>query len=418
MDKILIIEDELAVRETIVDILQLDNYEVMQAASGEKGIQMAMHTNPDLVICDINMPITTGYDVISAFKSNHSLRFVPFIFLSAFNEVQDIRKGMNMGAEDYLVKPFNPMELLKSIKLQLNKVNEKERQLDLHYRQQVNEQLEDLQQRIHENERKWNDYLQIAGNIQAAVFPEKGSIRSLFKNSFSYFKPKYPVSGDFYWGKRAGKEQLIAVADCAGHGIPASLMSICCCNSLTLAVEHFREKEPLGILQRTNQLMAKFLKSYNKRSLGFGMDIALCSVNQEEQSIKFVGAKRPIYFLSEQAGIDHTSALSTYPALSGKPIYKIKGGLHSIDGSKTTKLKQHTLHYETGDILYLSSDGYADQFGGHKDKRFNTKNLIQLLLTIQNESMKEQKVILKDSFNTWKGDREQTDDVTLLGIRL
>ncbi|MBL4705754.1 MAG: response regulator [Flavobacteriales bacterium] len=122
MYKILIIEDEKEIREAIEEVLSLNGYKVNTAENGKEGLDMAIETSPDLVLCDVLMPKLNGWQTIEAFRANSKLKYVPFVFLSAMSSITDFRKGMNLGADDYLSKPFDPKELISTISIQLGKV--------------------------------------------------------------------------------------------------------------------------------------------------------------------------------------------------------------------------------------------------------------------------------------------------------
>jgi CheY-like chemotaxis protein len=419
MKKILIVEDESAIRETISEILQFSNYEVIKAQDGKVGYEKAIETYPDLVICDMMMPRMNGIDTIKAFRNHSSLKHIPFIFLSAMSELSDIRKGMNLGAEDYLTKPFQPKELLATIALQFKKVRKNKELYTSTSSHQTEKELADLKYSSAINEQKWIDCLKSAANIQCVILPKFAELNESFSENFIYFKPKYSVSGDFYWVQNFGDSKLIAVADCTGHGISASLLTICCYNGLNLAVKHYGLRKPKEILEKVNELVLNFMQEHGRSHNEVGMDILICAINKKDKTINYAGAKRPLYIVTNNLDAMPNKKVIKYNQKQGKPLHRIKGSLFTIGSTnKNVKLTEQTINYQSGDMIYLSSDGYADQFGGVSDKCFKSINLIQLLMSIQGESMKEQKHILAQNLNQWKGDREQTDDITIMGIRL
>ena len=124
MGKILVIEDEALIRESICDILDLNGFEVESEPDGEKGLQRAFSLKPDLILCDINMPKISGLDVLKAIRADDELKHTPFVFLTALSTMDDLRTGMNLGAEDYLAKPYRNKELIAIISHQLKKVED------------------------------------------------------------------------------------------------------------------------------------------------------------------------------------------------------------------------------------------------------------------------------------------------------
>lgn len=416
MKTILVIEDEKVIRETIYEILELSNYHVLVASDGAIGLEIAQKEYPDLVLCDIMMPKMNGLETLEAFKNNSVLRCIPFIFLSAMSEVKDIRAGMLQGAEDYLTKPFKTQELLKVIEVQLNKIGQKIKSEKDKYQMELI--LNNLKEKAANNEQKWEDYLNSAQRIQNVILPTCEELNSIFPDNYLYFQPKYKVSGDFYWCKDFGDHKMVAVADCTGHGISASLLTICCYNGLNLAVEQYGLKSPREILEKVNELVLNFMLEHSKTHHGVGMDIALCVIDENNKKVTLSGAKRPVYLISDKTNLPKGS-YKTYRQKVGKPLFKIKGSLYSIGGKlNSVSLDELEFNYQEGDQIILSSDGYGDQFGGPVDKTFKSCNLIRLLLSIQHESMCMQQKILAKTFKEWKGCTEQIDDVCILGLKL
>lgn len=418
MSSILIIEDERIIRETVVEILEMSDYEVFEAENGVEGLREARENMPDIVVCDVMMPKMDGMETIKSFKSDPLLKNIPFIFFSALSEMSDLRKGMNMGAEDYITKPFQSRDLLTVIDLQLKKFQDKQGNS-----QDVNsnlvKEIKRLKSNANQTDLKWNDCLKSAGRIQSAILPKKSELDNIFRDYFNYYKPKYQVSGDFYWAQNYKNLKLIAVADCTGHGVPASLLTICCYNGLNVAVKHFKLRKPGEILRKVNELVLEFMQEHGRTRYDVGMDIVICAINEEEQIISFAGARRPLYIVSDELNVDPDNNIKKYIQRNSNPLFKIKGGLFTIGSpNKEIGLQEYNIQYKTGDTIYLCSDGYSDQFGGDLDKRFKSGNLIQLLQSVQKETMIEQKKIIAHTFGIWKGETEQTDDVTLFGIRL
>jgi DNA-binding response OmpR family regulator len=389
MKRILVIEDEVAIRETLAEILEMRDYEVIKAENGRVGYDKAVELFPDLVLCDVMMPQMDGIDTIKAFRDHTALKFIPFIFLSALSEVSDLRKGMNLGAEDYLTKPFNTKELLSVIDLQFQKVKENQKLSEALSDYKIEKAVVELKQKAALNEQKWLDYLQSAANIQSLILPKATDVNKLFPKNFIYYRPKYSVSGDFYWAQDFGDTKLIAVADCTGHGISASLLTICCYNGLNLAVQHYGLENPKEILEKVNELVLTFMCEQGKAHNEVGMDILICAINEKEKTVNYAGANRPLYVITEELNINSADVeVKEYRQKQGNSLFKIRGSLFTV-GSTNEKsvLQEYTIKYKKGDLIYLSSDGYSDQFGGPSDKCFKSYNLIQLLISTQKESL-------------------------------
>ena len=177
MKKILLIEDEKEIREALSEILEFNNFSVSTAENGRIGVQKALDDLPDLVICDMMMPVQNGLETVSVFKDHQSLKCIPFIFLSALSEMSDLRAGMNKGAEDYITKPFQVEELLATVELQFKKVEDQNE-----INQTVIEKHEALEKESAIKDKKWTDYLNSAKTVQNFILPKKKHLKELFPN--------------------------------------------------------------------------------------------------------------------------------------------------------------------------------------------------------------------------------------------
>ena len=212
------------------------------------------------------------------------------------------------------------------------------------------------------------------------------------------YKPKDIVAGDFYWLEHKKDSILFAAADCTGHGVPGAMVSVICNNGLNRSVREYGLTDPGEILSKTRSLViAEFEKSEDK--VNDGMDIALCSLKGNE--LKYAGAHNPLWIIRDGAIIE-TKA-------NKQPI-----GQFDNPEPYTT----HTIKLLQGDSIYIFSDGYVDQFGGEKGKKFKAKAFRELLLSIQGKSMEQQRVVIDEAFEKWKGNLEQVDDVCVIGVKI
>jgi PAS domain S-box-containing protein len=244
--------------------------------------------------------------------------------------------------------------------------------------------------------------LNYALRIQKAVLPDKNQIRKSLPESFILFKPKDIVSGDFYFYNKNNDRIIIAAADCTGHGVPGAFMSLLGSEKLLMAVQN--ELTPGATLSFLDRSIKNSLHhSESEKSILDGMDIALCSLDLKNKIIQFAGARRPIWIFRNKENI----------------LEEIKGTKKDIGGwnLETQMFETHEIQLKNDDTFYLFSDGFADQFG-ENNKRLMTKRFKEQLLSIQHLSLPEQKIALKNFFDTWKGSREQTDDVLVIGVRL
>ncbi|MEN8230761.1 MAG: two-component regulator propeller domain-containing protein, partial [Bacteroidota bacterium] len=243
------------------------------------------------------------------------------------------------------------------------------------------------------------DSIRYAKRIQFAILPEK----SPFPDTFFLFKPKDIVSGDFYWFTEVGDKEFFSAVDCTGHGVPGAFMSIIGHNSLTKIVREYGILEPGKILTQLNK---EVLETLHQRSdsgdVYDGMDLALAAYNRKEGILEYSGAFNPLY-LVRNGEILETKA------------DKVSIGRSSL--STKVKFTNHRIEIEKGDTVYLFSDGYADQFGGELMKKFKYKNLKELILKIQPETMDGQRAMMDETIEHWRGDVEQLDDILVIGRR-
>ena len=247
-----------------------------------------------------------------------------------------------------------------------------------------------------------SDSITYAKRIQSAILPSNEQIKSNFDDSFVLFMPKDVVSGDFYWSFQKDKEVLVAVADCTGHGVPGAMVSIVCNNALNRCVREFALFEPGTILDKARDIVIEAFESTSK-FVKDGMDISLLKVNLETFEVEWAGANNPLYLLKRDS----------------KEIEIISADKQPIGKFEMPKpFKNNSLKLEKGDRIFLFSDGFMDQFGGSKGKKYKYSKFRDFLLSIQHLQMEEQKQSLKAEFNAWKGELEQVDDICIVGLKL
>ena len=193
---------------------------------------------------------------------------------------------------------------------------------------------------------------------------------------------------------------MFAAADCTGHGVPGAMISVVCHNALNRAVREFSLTDPADILDKVRNLVIETFEQ-SEEEVYDGMDIALCTLDRKNQELKYSGANNSLYIVR------------------ANELIELKADKQPI--SQYFDAKPFTLHnfkLEKGDTIYSFTDGFADQFGGEKGKKFKYKPFKELLLSIQHESMDDQFKILKKTFHDWRGDLEQIDDVCILGVRV
>ncbi len=267
--------------------------------------------------------------------------------------------------------------------------------------------------------------IKYAKRIQEAILPSDERVSKLLPDSFVFYKPKDVVSGDFYFIESVETDTkelytIFAAIDCTGHGVPGAFMSIVGNNLLTQTITEKQVKSPAEALSFLNEGVSKTLKQNAKEGIvRDGMDIALCALGVDAGELQFAGAKNPVYIVRKKEEV-----IEDVPAKAENDeynLYEIKGDKQPIGYQSEGALKPFTNHkvgIRKGDMIYVFTDGYADQFGGPKGKKYNYRKFRNLLLEVANLPMQEQKKVLVESFSQWKGDLEQVDDVLVIGVRV
>lgn len=245
------------------------------------------------------------------------------------------------------------------------------------------------------------DSINYAKRIQDAIAPSKELIHSSFRDSFILFRPKDIISGDFFWFAKENNEVVIAAIDCTGHGVPGALMTVIGNSLLNQIVTVSNINDPGEILKRLDEKVLETLHHQGAADTNDGMDVSICSYNASKNELKFAGAKRSIYLIRE-----------------GK-CQEIEGDkfpIGSFQYNFKKVYKTHTINLKKEDSVYLFTDGYQDQFGAN-GKKFMKKRFREMLIGIQEDSMKEQKIRLEKEIDAWRGNAEQTDDILVIGMR-
>ena len=273
------------------------------------------------------------------------------------------------------------------------------------------EELEHQNEIIEEKNKDITDSINYAEKIQRAILPDPEKIKKALPQSFILFQPRDIVSGDFFWYSEVMENSspvyLLAAADCTGHGVPGAFMSMINTSLLNESVNEKAIHQPSEILNETRKGIIHALKQ--KGEVGGqkdGMDVGLISLRFADKKIKleFAGANNSMYIIRK----------------SDSPV------LEEIDpdpmpvaiSDRTGDFTNNVIELQKGDSFYIFTDGYADQFGGPKGKKFKYSQFKQLLLSIQNNTMDEQHDILEKTMSDWKGSLEQIDDILVIGVRV
>lgn len=264
-------------------------------------------------------------------------------------------------------------------------------------------QIEEQRKTLEEKNNEITDSINYAKRLQNAILPPLSFIRKYLPEVFIIYKPKDIVAGDFYWMEHMADTTFIAAADSTGHGVPGAMVSVVCCNALNRALNEYEITDPGKILDKTRELvMTTFAKSDDE--VKDGMDISLLAIkalNNGSFDIKWSGANNSLWYIE-----------------NGE-LVQIKAHKQPIGNTlNPTPFPTHELILQKNTIIFLITDGFADQFGGVEGKKFKQKQLQQILISNFEQPLEQQKQQLENAFELWKGNLDQVDDITVIGIKL
>jgi len=273
--------------------------------------------------------------------------------------------------------------------------------------EQVVKQKEEIELKTKELEilfKQVTDSIHYAKRIQEAILPPNNLVKQILPESFVLYKPKDIVSGDFYWIDKKKEWSYFAAVDCTGHGVPGAFMSIVGYNLLKDILKNTDSIEPSIIMDKMNDGVAHTLhtNTTSGKQTKDGMDMTLCALNYETLELQFAGAFNPLYIIRGDELIQYKAD-------------KFPVGMFIGEKQKFTN---HRIQLQKGDTIYIFSDGYADQFGGPRGKKFMAGNFRQLLSDVSKMPIEKQKTLLNQTIEEWRGNLEQVDDILIIGVKI
>jgi serine phosphatase RsbU (regulator of sigma subunit) len=311
------------------------------------------------------------------------------------------------AAQERIIGQLKENERLK------DKVNRELEQKVQERTREISEQKEEIESQRDEIEaqrdlvfaqkKEITDSIGYAQRIQAAILPQRPYLDKIIPEYFVLFKPRDIVSGDFYWIKELGSSIVVVAADCTGHGVPGAFMSmlgITLLNELFVDGDTSHPGEILGQLR--TKVKAMLVQEGGIRDQKDGMDMAIAVIDKEKKVLQFAGAYNPLYLIR-----------------NGKQLFELKGDKQPIGIHWEEKdFSNQVVELKAKDTVYVFSDGFLDQYGGDQGKKFKAQKFKELLLSVQPESMEKQKQLIEEAFEAWRGNREQIDDICVVGIRI
>jgi len=423
---ILVVDDDPLSRQVIIDILgQLGSsdetllkyakFQVLAASNGDEAERLAIKSVPDAILMDWQMPGISGVEVMKRLKQKETTKDIPVLMVTSATSEEKLQEAFEAGAVDYITKPVKEIELLVRVKSVLRTSR---------YHQEILEQ----KREIEEQKKDITDSIRYASDIQAAILPGDEEIRKALPMSFVLFKPKDIVSGDFYWFGKKEKKIILAACDCTGHGVPGAFVSMVGNDLLDQIVVEKGIADPAQVLAMLNAGIIKVFGGTNtiqdkdrswegansgeenmsaessgsRQEVQDGMDLALCVFDEDLSQLEFAGARNPLYHVRDNI------------------LTEIKSDKQSIGGRTDIdyNFTKHHIELQTGDNIYIFSDGYCDQMGGPRERKYMAKKFKRLLLKINDKSPNDKKQALDSAITKWKGELEQIDDILVIGVKV
>ena len=353
---ILIVDDVPRNLQLLAAILKEENkYEVAAATSGAGALKIVDNVLPDLILLDVMMPEMDGFQVCQRLKASPSTRDIPVVFLTAKAGLKDIVKGFQLGGVDYITKPFNGTELLARVQTHIELKQSKEK-------------LNDSLQKLQLANQHLTDSINYAQLIQQAVMPQKQDIKTVFKESFVFLKPRDIVSGDFFWILASPERIILAAVDCTGHGVPGAFVSMLSYQLMHEIIVMRGFWKPDLILNELNKRI-KSVFNQGRTEVCEGMDVAICSLDLQNRVLEFAGAKNPLIYIYNN------------------DLHHIQGDRLSVGGfrcspRKESRFTKQVIPIRDSTMFYIYSDGFPDQLGGEQGRRFTHRRFRELLRDI------------------------------------
>ena len=386
---ILMVDDNPKNLQVLGTILNNAGYNIEFALNGHSALDLVRKKKFDLILLDVMMPDMDGFEVCRILKSDNEYKDIPVIFLSAQAEINFTLRGFEAGAADYIYKPFNKLELLSRVSSHLEL--KKSRQL-----------IEQYAKNLEIKNKLVTQSLRYAKQIQKAVLISGYKPLKELREHFLLFEPKDIISGDFLWSHKIDDSIIIALIDCTGHGVPGALISMLGVTFLNEIVVSERKTNTRKILTRMSHKIVHALSQKGMmEEVHDGMDASIISLNLKQMTLQYSGAFSSLYLIRDNV------------------LTKLKGDRRPVGYIEfKSDFSSHKISLVRDDNLYIFSDGFPDQFGGKSGSKLKSRSFLNLLLEIHKKPLVEQKNILDNMFECWKGDLDQVDDVTVFGLKI
>jgi DNA-binding response OmpR family regulator len=452
MTDILIVEDSPTQAAQIKYLLEDNHFDVVVAYNGQEALEWLLNNKVSLIISDIVMPGMNGFELCEKIKSDVLTKDLPVILLTSLSDLEEVIEGLSSGADSFITKPYDKNFLLSNIeKILLEKsvpdsnagksgveinYNGKKKVIKTEPQKMVklllsiyqgaifknneliktrdelrlmNEKLEELVEartndlKIIESKNELiNNSIQYAHKIQSAVLKAPQSGSDSFGEMFCLHLPRDIVSGDFYWFHKTENKLLVGVFDCTGHGVPGAFMSMLGVTLLNETVIGEIILEPHLILKR---LREKVISALGQKGIYFevndGMDGSVVCYDLITKTMAYSGAFNPVYIIRNNN------------------LIELKGNSMPLSFEENmSDFTKQEMKLESEDLIYMFTDGYTDQFGGPRSKKFSRAQFKDTLSKNHKKPLEIQKKLLLQAHLDWKGNEDQVDDVTVVGLKI
>ena len=450
--KITIVEDDAKIALHLEKSLRGLGYtEVSEYHSAEELLkQVDEKIIPELVIVNINLGgKLNGIELVEEIKNKTG---TPVIYITVNSNNVLLQRAKQTNPIAFIVDPFDESQVYAAMEISFHSfiksneiIKEQKKELDMN-RMQIGELMEtqnhlisatwrerDLKDQLKKNKvliesqnKNILDSINYAKRIQHAILPDENHLREILPDSFLIYRPKDIVSGDFYFTEPINTDDgnelaVVVVADSTGHGVPGALISVL---GMSLLKQYLMEEKldsSATALDYLNEKLSILLRQQGNDDVKDGMDIVCCIFDKKTLKLSYAGAHNPLWIMKKITSLnpENIESSSFNNAESQKyDLVEIKADKQPIGYSDTRKpFTNHEIQLEPGDTIYIFSDGYVDQFGGPKGKKFKSRQLREILLSIQGCPMEIQKEKLIEAFKNWQGEHEQVDDVCFLGMK-
>ncbi len=396
--KILLVEDLDSDEELLIRYLKKQNivFTHIRVWLKDDYIKALDEFNPDLIISDHSLPQFNGMEAFRILKSQK--RKIPFILITGTVSEKLLTEYMFEGIDDYILKE----NLLRLPSCMENVLNKKKIEILLEELSISNEELKVAHTVSEVFKKEILESMRYAHSLQKALLQEKEELQEVLPQSFILYLPKQIVSGDFYWFKNLEEKVYVCVGDCTGHGIPGALITMMALTTLHSAFNFQNMYSPHTLLKFLDEDMyRKFSHKSKGKVMNDSVDLVICEIDRINMMLTFSGANGKMYLIRNDE------------------IQEFVSDKYNIGNAVPEKVfESQKIPLKKGDTIYLTSDGFCDQFGGEVGKKFTSKRFRELLLAINNEPFGQYENILRKTITDWQENEEQTDDISVMGVRV